>query len=417
MPSITSSSIPETNVSQRFDAPLPSTTPPELGTTPRPYRAGLTPLPSHLRPHCLAKDRLRLWLPSDNTPRVISVPDTPSSAPITDKQLNRILEVMGASWADRTKESYGSGLLVYHVYCDIHNIPEHQRCPISITLLLSFLSGCAGTYSGSAISNYAAGLRAWHLLHGHPWKISSDELKSILEGASRLAPPSSKRPKRDPFEVHTLLRFLTYLDISEHRDAAIYACIVTAFYCVARLGEFTVPAITKFDPTKHITRANVSHLRDPNGIHIIKFRLPSTKCAPEGEDTHCTPLNCLSDPLRALNNHLALNPAPPNAHLFTWKHPESGLRPLSRTEVTKRIANIAATHNMPNLKGHSLRIGGTLHYLLRGTPFDVVKSMGRWAGDSFTLYLRQHAVILAPYLTDRPDILDRVTRYTMPPVR
>ncbi|KIJ13873.1 hypothetical protein PAXINDRAFT_13198 [Paxillus involutus ATCC 200175] len=96
---------------------------------------------------------------------------------------------------------------------------------------------------------------------------------------------------------------------------------------------------------------------------------------------------------------------------------QSGLRPLSRTEVTKRIANIAATHNMPNLKGHSLRIGGTLHYLLRGTPFDVVKSMGRWAGDSFTLYLRQHAVILAPYLTDRPDILDRVTRYTMPPVR
>ncbi|KIK74130.1 hypothetical protein PAXRUDRAFT_176582 [Paxillus rubicundulus Ve08.2h10] len=165
-----------------------------------------------------------------------------------------------------------------------------------------------------------------------------------------------------------------------------------------------------------VTCANVSHLQDTNGIHIIKFQLPSTKCTPEGEDTHCPPLNCLSDPLRTLNNHLALNPTPPNAHLFTWKHPESRLRVLSRTEVTKHITNIASTHNMPNLKGHSLHIRGTLHYLLRGTPFDIVKLMGRWAGNSFTLYLRQHTVILTPYLTDRPDILDRVTRYTMPPV-
>ncbi|KAI6094263.1 hypothetical protein EDD16DRAFT_1450610, partial [Pisolithus croceorrhizus] len=79
-----------------------------------------------------------------------------------------------------------------------------------------------------------------------------------------------------------------------------------------------------------------------------------------------------------------------------------GLRPLSRSEVTKRIASLTAAHNLPNLKGHSLRIGGTLHYLLRGIPFDVVKTMGRWAGDSFTIYLRHHAMILAPYLNDTP---------------
>ncbi|KAH9913276.1 hypothetical protein B0H21DRAFT_669165, partial [Amylocystis lapponica] len=52
------------------------------------------------------------------------------------------------------------------------------------------------------------------------------------------------------------------------------------------------------------------------------------------------------------------------------------------------------------LKGHGLRIGGTLEYLLRGRPFEVVKAIGRWSGDSFQLYLRKHAVILAPYLQD-----------------
>ncbi|KIK81939.1 hypothetical protein PAXRUDRAFT_154879, partial [Paxillus rubicundulus Ve08.2h10] len=185
---------------------------------------------------------------------------------------------------------------------------------------------------------------------------------------------------------------------------------------LAQLGEFTVPAITKFDPTKHITCAHISHLWDPNRTPIIKFQLPSTKCTPQGEDMQCTPLDNPSDPLRALNNHFALNPTPPNAHLFAWKHPESGLQPLLRTEVTKRITTIASAHSMPNLKGHSLQIGGTLHYLLKGTPFDIIKLIGRWAGDSFTLYLRQHAVILTLYLTDHPDTLDQVTQYIMLPL-
>ena len=61
-----------------------------------------------------------------------------------------------------------------------------------------------------------------------------------------------------------------------------------------------------------------------------------------------------------------------------------------------------------------MRIGATLEYLLRGVPFDVVKSIGRWSGDSFKLYLRKHAVILAPYLQNAP-VFDDITRYTMPP--
>ncbi|KAG1836068.1 hypothetical protein DFJ58DRAFT_670027, partial [Suillus subalutaceus] len=85
---------------------------------------------------------------------------------ISDAQLNCILEVMGSSWATSTKESYGAGLLSFHVYCNSWSITEEKQCPISQTLLLDFLSSCASSYSRSALSNYAAGLRAWHLLHG-----------------------------------------------------------------------------------------------------------------------------------------------------------------------------------------------------------------------------------------------------------
>ncbi|KIJ60266.1 hypothetical protein HYDPIDRAFT_177475 [Hydnomerulius pinastri MD-312] len=151
------------------------------------------------------------------------------------------------------------------------------------------------------------------------------------------------------------------MDLNNPRDAAIFACIVVTFYCVARLGEFTVSAITKFNPAEHITNAN--------------FHLPRTKCAPDREDTQCAPLDCLTDPVAALDNHLTINgTANPGDYL------------------------------------------GMLHYFLKGTPFDVVKSIGRWAGDSFTIYLRQHAVILALYLHNCSEIMDWVTRYTMPPM-
>jgi hypothetical protein len=86
-------------------------------------------------------------------------------------------------------------------------------------------------------------------------------------------------------------------------------------------------------------------------------------------------------------------------------------------EVTKRIHEIVTQYSLPVLKGHSLRIGGTLHYLLLGTPFDIVKTMGRWSGDSFTKYLRKHAIILAPYLQERPEMIEKLTAYAMPPVR
>ncbi|KIK80435.1 hypothetical protein PAXRUDRAFT_158695 [Paxillus rubicundulus Ve08.2h10] len=142
-----------------------------------------------------------------------------------------------------------------------------------------------------------AGICAWHLLHRHSWKISLDELRSILEGASHLAPPSSKWPKCEPFEIKILLCFLIYMDLSNLHNTTIYTCLVVTFYCIAQLSKFTVPAITKFDCNKHITCTHVYHLHDANGLPVTKFQLPSTKCAPEGEDTQCTPLNCLMDPM------------------------------------------------------------------------------------------------------------------------
>lgn len=64
------------------------------------------------------------------------------------------------------------------------------------------------------------------------------------------------------------------------------------------------------------------------------------------------------------------------------------------------------------LKGHDIQIGGTLEYLLRAVPFDNVKAMGCWSSDAFILYLRQHAVVLVPYLQNTP-VLEPFMRYAL----
>ncbi|KAF8836642.1 hypothetical protein BDN67DRAFT_983785 [Paxillus ammoniavirescens] len=93
----------------RFNSPLPSSTPSTSKTTtehkPRPYPPNLLPLPSPYRPHCLAKDRLCLWIPASPSVRAayLSSPNI-----ILETALNRILEVIGASWGDSTKELYST---------------------------------------------------------------------------------------------------------------------------------------------------------------------------------------------------------------------------------------------------------------------------------------------------------------------
>jgi hypothetical protein len=323
--------------------------------------------------------------------------------------------VINTSWQPTTRETYGAGLLVFHVFCDQRAIPELQRCPADSLLMLTFISSCAGSYSGKTLANYFYAIRAWHTLHGAPWRMNAAEMKAALDGASILAPPSSRKPKRSPMTVATITSLATKFVLTNPLDAAVFACLTTTFFSAARLGEFTLPSLKSFVPALHVKPSDVHRNQDRHGLQVTVFKLPRTKCSVEGEEVFWAEQQGISDPQAALFNHLSVNNPPPNLPLFSWKHP-NGLRGLTRTEFLKRINLAAEELGIDSLKGHGIRIGATLEYLLRGVPFDVVKSIGRWSSEAFLLYLRQHAVIIAPYIQGSP-IMDSFTRYTMPPPR
>ena len=264
----------------------------------------LLPLPNC--PHCPARDYLHQWIPQNShVQHSTGNPDNPS---IPKAALDQVLEVISTSWADSTKELYRTALLVFHVYCDLNCIPELEHCPIDHLILITFLSSLAGGYSGSMVANYTAGLRAWHILHGHTWNINVEELKLMLQGAAKLTPKSSKKLKWLPITLDDLAVIQRNMNLSDPGDATIFACLTVVFFCITRLGEFTVPAIAKFNPTKHITQCNATLLQDAQNWLVLKFSIPVTKCSPNGENRQCAPLpGELIDPAAVLENHFHIN--------------------------------------------------------------------------------------------------------------
>ena len=187
------------------------------------------------------------------------------------------------------------------------------------------------------------------------------------------------------------------------------------FYSAARTGEFTLPALNSFDPMQHVKPSDISKRWDRKNLEVTVFRIPKTKCASEGEDMFWSCQDGVTDPKAALDNHLRINDPSAEGLLFAYRH-SRGLRPLTKKVFLERINAIAVLLGEQSLKGHGICIGATLEFLLRGVPFDVMMSLGHWSSDSFTLYLRQHAAIIAPYIQDHL-ILEEFTRYTMPRAR
>jgi hypothetical protein len=365
-----------------------------------------------LRPTCPASDRLRLWIPAQSSSNA-----SPLLA-LTEEKRERIKDLLTNAWQESTRASYATGLLNYHVFCDEMNISEEARAPASTDIIIAFISAIAGSLAGSTVNNYINGVRTWHIIHHIEWNIDHLAVDTALRAASASAPRTSKKPPRRPVTIDYLAAILNHLDKTNPLDAAVAACLTTTFWSVSRLGEFTVKAINRFNSRMHITTKATTLAEDRNGHQVRTFKLPITKCSKNGESTSWAQQPGPADPWEAFENHQHVNAPPPGDHIFAYKtNRRKALTPLTTRKVFERVQAITTANDLPNFEGHGLRIGGTLEYLLRGIPFDVVQSMGRWKSNAFQLYLREHAQILAPYLQANPTMNLEFVRITMPPPR
>lgn len=148
-----------------------------------PYSEGLAPAPLLLHPHMVACERLQLWEPARSSR---SSEEGAENGVITEEHMRRVFAMMNAAWADSTKETYSTGLLLFHVFCDFRNIPEEARAPVTHGLLEAFVAAAAGAYLRSSIKNFLAVIRAWHLLHNVHWDIDETRIQALLRAAETI---------------------------------------------------------------------------------------------------------------------------------------------------------------------------------------------------------------------------------------
>ncbi|EJD44540.1 hypothetical protein AURDEDRAFT_65153 [Auricularia subglabra TFB-10046 SS5] len=375
---------------------------------PRPYAAHLAPRPSSLRPHCLARERLLLWRPLPSA----------LNASFTADNRRLVFNVLSRSLAPGTLETYGSGLLLFHVICDSHGIAEHARAPAGQNVIALFIAELVGRYSETAIRNAVAAVRAWHVLHRHQWSPNDAEVDALIRSAGKEAP--RRRPVRAAFDLVTLELLVARLNPVFPLDAAVKAALLVCFWGTARLGELLPRAFqgpNGFAPSRFVTTANLRHSHDDHGNPISILHVPQTKVEPVlGEDIYWAPRAGFSDASSALQQHLALNVPTPAAHLFAYRDKHRRLKTLTKATFLTRLGTAAAAAGVPAPRGHSVRVSSTTHYLLNGLSFEAMRIKGRWASNAFMLYLRRHAEIMAPYLQERPAVhLDILTRTAVLP--
>ena len=341
----------------------------------------LTPIPSILRPHCLAKDQLRMWIPASTHPA------SPDNIAANTNEQNRVKDTMVHAWEEDTRTMYRTGLLMWHCFCDEMGVSEWGRAPASQALLSAFVTHMATSYSRKTISNYLNGVQAWHILHSIPWGMEKAEMDTILRMAKMLTPVNSKRKKCHPYTPDFIVQIRQQLNCKNPLNTAVFACLTTCFYASARLGEFTTCTLSSFNTNTHVTPQNLSYNQDCHGFKVTVLHLPFTKTAgAEGEDIYWALPEGELDPTAALQNHLRINQPSANSHLFAYQAKHAH-RPLTKAKFLQRVGAATCAAGLEPLQGHSIQIGSTLKYLLQGVPFDVMKVKGRWAGNSFWLYL------------------------------
>lgn len=177
--------------------------------------------------------------------------------------------------------------------------------------------------------------------------------------------------------------------------AVVYACLTTSFFTIARTGEFMVSPLLSFDSLCHMKVSDMHNETDRNGFAVTTFHLPQTKTAHTGEDVYWAAQMSPADPCAALMNHFTVNAPGPSTALFSWHH-RAGLWVLTKSAFLKCLQDAGKCLGQDNLKGHGIRIGGTLEYLLRGVLFESVKAMGRWNSDVTTQSLNLSCAMCYP---------------------
>ena len=240
-------------------------------------------------------------------------------------------------------------------------------------------------YTAGAISNNVSHLRTYYRLAG----LDPAPLNHYRVGlALRAIAMNIRQPKVDKLPVSPTVLRAALAYIRQGPDALpLSLAVILMFLGFLRQSSVAPPTVKTFDPTRHLTRADVCP--GPRGLAInIKWSKTIQSAAaqksiliPHTKD----PLLC---PVKAYAAYVASNPvASPRAPLLAF----SDGNPLTTRYIARRwtAALKSAGFSPSTYTLHSLRKGGASFAYNHGkADLNDVKAQGTWKSDAVRSYIK-----------------------------
>jgi len=283
-----------------------------------------------------------------------------------------------------TRKSYGSACNSYLAFVHIHDLPVDPT-PETLSFYIVYMSR---HISPRSVESYLSGIV--HQLEPFFPDVRSARFTKVvqrtLKGCHKLyANPITRKRAITPTDL--LIPISRYEHSALHNDLLFLSMFLTGFFGLLRLGELAFPDdITLRDWRKVPRRSSVRVT--PNGY---EFTLPAHKADPLFEGSQV--LIC-GEKFGFRTQHFFLRYLSSRDQLFQLASPlwitASGAVP-TRAFFMRRLRDLLPD---PSVGGHSLRAGGATLLADSGTPPHIIQAAGRWASDTFQVYIRKHPLLL-----------------------
>ena len=287
------------------------------------------------------------------------------------------------AFAEGTFSNLHTQFRSYFSYCVYF---RRNPLPADVDTVCGYAQFLSRAMQPAAISNYLSGVRTLHSFLGHNYNFSDDfHLQLLMRGISRINPHVPRRAS--PITPSILVQFHQHLDHRRSLHRTVWACALTLFFTLARMGSI-LPTSSKIkDLQRILTKDRINFCSEGLVVTLLH-----TKTIQFGKRRLHIPLLRLKSilcPVSAYNNSLKLVDAHGLAPAFVFQE-NAKVKLLTTRIFIRTFRSIAAKFlegDISSFTGHSFRRGGACWAFQSGVPGELIQVMGDWASDAYKNYL------------------------------
>ena len=222
---------------------------------------------------------------------------------------------------------------------------------------------------------------------GDPHIGDMPQLEYVVKGLKRMYGPASSRT-RLPITPELLWQLRNvWAKWPERRDASmLWAAACMCFFGFLRVGEVVIPSDSSFDPSVHLAQGDV-RVDSVTRPQYLEVTIKASKTDPfrRGVSIYLGATSATLCPVAAILDYMVRRGQSPGP-FFSFANGNSLTR--DRFVSAVRSALQQAGVDPSRYAGHSFRIGAATTAAQRGIPDSLIKTLGRWQSEAYTVYIR-----------------------------